>query len=86
MKTTRLSNKGHITIPHSIREARHWKPGDEFLVTDTNQGILLAPIKSLKKTVIQSVLGCTGYKGKKKSLKELKLAVRSILKQTVKAL
>lgn len=75
METTRLSSKGQIIIPQAIREAHHWTSGVEFAVIDTDQGILLTPIKPFKKTTLQSVIGCTGYKGKKKSLKEMEQGI-----------
>lgn len=70
MKTTRLSSKGQIIIPLAIRTAHKWSPGVEFAVIDTAQGILLAPINPFKTTSVKDVIGCTGYKGAKKSLKE----------------
>lgn len=30
METTRLSSKGQVILPKSIRDARHWAPGAEF--------------------------------------------------------
>lgn len=71
MEITRLSSKGQVVIPQAIREAHQWTSGIEFVVTDTAQGILLTPVKSFKSTV-NDVLGCTGYQGKKKSIKEMK--------------
>ena len=71
METIRLSSKGQIVIPQSIREAHHWLPGVEFAVIDTDQGILFAPIKPFKKTSIQEVRGCIQYRGVKKSLKAM---------------
>lgn len=71
METTRLSSKGQIIIPQSIREAHKWKPGLEFNVIDTEQGLLLTPRLPFKPTSINEVVGCVNYKGKKKSLKEM---------------
>lgn len=81
MQTTRLSSKGQIIIPQSIREAHHWHAGIEFTVTETDQGVLLSPIKPFKKTTIQTVLGCTGYKGRKKSLKDMQAGIAKGAKQ-----
>lgn len=75
MEITRLSSKGQIIIPQAIREAHHWLPGLEFAVIDTNEGILLAPINPFKTTTIKEVIGCTGYSGKKKSLKEMRQGI-----------
>jgi AbrB family looped-hinge helix DNA binding protein len=75
METTRLSSKGQVIIPQSIRVAHQWQPGVEFAVIDTEDGILLSPIKSFKSTSINDVLGCTDYKGRKKSLKEMQAGI-----------
>jgi AbrB family looped-hinge helix DNA binding protein len=75
METTRLSSKGQIIIPQSIREAHKWNPGIEFAVIDTDEGILLTPLKPFKLTDIQSVKGCTGYKGKQKSIEDMERGI-----------
>lgn len=72
METTRLSSKGQIIIPQSIRKAHHWTSGLEFAVIETKMGILLSPLKSIKQTSVQQILGCTGYKGPEKSLQDMK--------------
>jgi AbrB family looped-hinge helix DNA binding protein len=75
METTRLSSKGQVIIPQVIREAHQWHPGVEFSVIDTDQGILLTPISRFKSTSIEHVIGCTGYKGKKKSLEDMEKGI-----------
>lgn len=71
METTRLSSKGQVIIPQSIREAHKWQPGLEFNVIETDQGLLLIPRLPFKRTSLKDVKGCVGYKGPKKSLKEM---------------
>ena len=71
METTRLSSKGQVIIPQTIRDAHHWRPGAEFSIIETDQGILLTPLKPFRKKSVDDVLGCTGYKGKRKSLKDM---------------
>ena len=75
METTRLSSKGQVIIPQIIREAHQWSPGVEFAVVDTDQGILLTPISSFKSTSIDHVIGCAGYKGNQKSLREMERGI-----------
>ena len=75
METTRLSSKGQIIIPQMIREAHEWHSGLEFAVIDTDQGILLAPIKPFKTSSVQAVIGCTGYKGARKTLKDMQKGI-----------
>lgn len=75
METTRLSSKGQIIIPQSIREAHKWQPGLEFNVIDTEKGILLTPRLPFKRTSTKDVIGCVNYKGKKKSLREMERGI-----------
>jgi AbrB family looped-hinge helix DNA binding protein len=75
METTRLSSKGQIIIPQAIRDAHHWQPGLNFTVMEMEEGILLKPVKAFKASSIQDVVGCTGYKGKKKTLDEMEAGI-----------
>jgi AbrB family looped-hinge helix DNA binding protein len=61
METTKLSSKGQVIIPQSVREADHWKPGTEFTVEDTPQGLLLKPKKLFAETRLEDLIGCVGY-------------------------
>jgi len=76
MEHTRLSSKGQIVLPKSIRERHHWLPGIEFAVEDFKNGILLKPIKPFKSSNLKQVIGCTGYQGPAKTLKEMEQAIR----------
>jgi AbrB family looped-hinge helix DNA binding protein len=64
METTRLSTKGQIVLPQSIREARSWVPGTEFTVEETKDGVLLRPASLFPRTTLDEVAGClrTGRK------------------------
>lgn len=75
MQTTQLSSKGQIVIPQSIRESHHWQPGCKFIVTELEQGILLTPLKPFQPVSVENIIGCTGYKGSKKSLKEMQKGI-----------
>ena len=75
METTRLSNKGQIVIPKRVRSAHGWEPGLEFVVEDTGDGIKLKPLTPYSETRVEDLLGCVGYEGPKKSLKEMEAAI-----------
>jgi len=53
METTRLSTKGQIVLPKSIRTARAWKAGTEFTVEETREGILLKPASAVPKMTLE---------------------------------
>ncbi|MGA2072367.1 MAG: AbrB/MazE/SpoVT family DNA-binding domain-containing protein [Terriglobia bacterium] len=75
METTRLSSKGQIVLPKSVREARSWKPGTEFAVDETSEGILLRPLRPFPPTNISDVFGCLKYKGRAKTLRQMDMAI-----------
>jgi AbrB family looped-hinge helix DNA binding protein len=75
MQTTRLSTKGQIILPKSIRSARSWGPGTEFNLEETERGILLTPKKAFPETKIEDVFGCLYRKGKAKTLAEMDAAI-----------
>ena len=75
MDTTRLSSKGQVVLPSSIRAARNWKAGVEFSVEETPEGVLLRPLKPFAPTRIEDVFGSAGYIGPSKSVEEMHAAV-----------
>lgn len=71
METTKLSSKGQIIIPKTIRESHHWQPGTEFAIEETAAGLLLKPRKPFPATRLENGIGCAGYKGPAKTLAEM---------------
>ena len=76
METTRLSSKGQIIIPKAIRQAYKWPVGQEFLIKQTEQGILLRPQAPFPQTGVDEVAGCLRYKGRAKTLEDMNNAIR----------
>lgn len=68
---TRLSSKGQIIIPKSFRLSKGLKPGDEFLVQELGEGILLSPLTPFKRSDAEDVFGCLSYHGPALSLEEM---------------
>jgi AbrB family looped-hinge helix DNA binding protein len=75
MEITRLSTKGQIVLPKSIRMSRAWSPGTEFAVQETADGILLRPAGGLPETNLDQVAGCLPYKGTPKTLTQMNAAI-----------
>ena len=75
METTRLSSKGQIVLPRSIRSARHLKPGVQFSVENTAQGVLLKPLKPFAPTRIEEVCGSASYRGRRLSVRAMDAAI-----------
>ena len=83
MEKTRLSKKGQVVIPKSIRMLYGWEPGNEFFIENTGDGIRLRPIKPCKETKIEDVIGCLGYKGPRKSLRDMESAIAKGAKENI---
>lgn len=75
MDTTKLSSKGQVVLPNSIRQALNWKPGMELAVENRPDGVLLRPLKPFVETQLEQVVGSSGYRGPRKSLKDMDAAV-----------
>lgn len=58
IEITRLSSKGQIVLPSSIRHAHRWEPGTEFQVQETAEGVLLRPLVRHAPSRIEDVAGC----------------------------
>jgi AbrB family looped-hinge helix DNA binding protein len=81
MDKTRLSTKGQIVLPKTLRESRNWKPGTEFTVEVTREGILLRPSSRLPQTSLDEVVGCLRSRRKVKSLGEMNSAIDKEIKR-----
>ena len=75
MEKTRLSNKGQVVIPKAVRVLHGWEAGLEFIIEDVGDGIKLRPIKPYEETRMDEVIGCVGYEGPRKSLKDMESAI-----------
>jgi AbrB family looped-hinge helix DNA binding protein len=75
METTRLSTKGQIVLPKTIRASRAWAPGTEFTVEETLDGILLRPAAGFPEVDLDQVAGCLRSKRKSKTLAEMNSAI-----------
>ncbi|MGZ8216521.1 AbrB/MazE/SpoVT family DNA-binding domain-containing protein [Methylomagnum sp.] len=76
MNTTILSKEGQIAIPPSVLAAHLWKPGLEFIVVETLDGILLKPKTPFPETTLEEVAGCLRYTGKAKMIEGMDEAVK----------
>jgi AbrB family looped-hinge helix DNA binding protein len=58
MATTKLSSKGQIILPKSVRDANRWPAGTEFSVENVAEGVLLKPLRPFSRTQLENVAGC----------------------------
>ncbi len=81
METTRLSTKGQIVLPKSIRASRAWGPGTEFTVVESGDGILLRPAGGASEAELDRVVGCLRSKRKPATDADMRAAVRREVKR-----
>ena len=46
--TATLSSKFQISVPKAVREAQHWRAGQEFVFIPKGKGVLMMPVPSLR--------------------------------------
>ena len=73
--TTKLSSKGQVIIPKPVRAAHHWEVGQELVVVDVEDGVLLKPKAPFPPSNIEDVAACLEFKGKTVSLDEMDRAI-----------
>lgn len=76
MDTTKLSSKGQVIIPKSLRNAHHWETGLELVVIDTGDGILLRPKTPFEASVLAEVSGLLKRQVQPKTDEEIKAALK----------
>ena len=75
IEKARLSSKGEVVLPKSVRKDRNWGPGTEFFVELVDDGVLLRPVRPFPTATARDLLGCTGYRGPRRSLDQMQEAV-----------
>jgi AbrB family looped-hinge helix DNA binding protein len=80
METTRLSSKGQIILPKTVRDVHHWAPGTDFSVEDTGDGVILRPIKTSQPTRLEDVVGSLPVKGEARTTQEMDAAIDAELR------
>lgn len=75
--TTKLSSKGQFIIPKHLRDAHQWQAGQEFLIVDTGEGILLKAKHPFPPSELDEVAGSLSYDGPAKTVEEMEDAIRT---------
>ncbi len=75
--TTKVSTKGQVVLPKSLRAARRWDPGTELVVEERPEGVLLRAKGRIRSKTWKDVLGILPYKGRPKSLKDMERAIEA---------
>jgi AbrB family looped-hinge helix DNA binding protein len=81
METTRLSTKGQIVLPKSIRASRAWAPGTEFTVEESGDGIILRPTRQGTEAQLDRLVGCLRSNRKPASIAQMDAGIRQMVKR-----
>lgn len=83
MEKTRMSSKGQIVIPKSVREAHGWGEGTEFTVEDGADGVRLRASKRalFPPTTIDEVIGCLKYDGPPRTIEDMQRGIDEALRE-----
>jgi AbrB family looped-hinge helix DNA binding protein len=73
--TTRVSTKGQVILPKSIRQRRRWEPGTRLVVEDTADGVLLKAVPLFAPTQPEDVYGSLSSKGTPKTLEDMEASI-----------
>jgi len=75
MQTTKLSSKGQVIIPKTLRNRYELNTGQELFVIDTGNGILLKTSNLFNNSELEEVAGILRYPGKKISIDQMAEAI-----------
>lgn len=73
--SVRLSTKGQLVVPNEIRERHGWTEGTELVMEDQGDSLLIRETLRFPETTLADLVGCTGYKGPRKSLEEMEAGI-----------
>lgn len=83
VETIRLLQQGQIILPEAMRQAHNWEIGQEFLILNFVDGILLKPKPVFPPRQLDEVAGCLRYAGTPKTLADMENAIVEGVKQHV---
>ena len=75
MRTT-LSSKGQIVLPKEVRDRRGLRAGAELEIEEVPEGMLLRLVVGLSAGALGELLGCTGYRGPRKTIAQMEEGIR----------
>ncbi len=76
MSRARLSTKGQLVIPKQIREQHGWLAGASLTVEDAGDHVVLRAAEGGPgQASPRSLLGCVGYTGPRRSLRDMRAGI-----------
>ena len=81
MYVVKLSSKGQLVLPASLRQARRWRAGDEFVLEEVAEGVLLRARKPFPLTRLDEVAGSLRHAGAPRTVEEMDAAIADAVRQ-----
>ncbi len=72
---TRISTKGQIVLPKALRDRRGWRPGDELVVEERSDGVMLRREVKYAHSRMEDVFGSLGPSDQVVSIEEMNQGV-----------
>jgi AbrB family looped-hinge helix DNA binding protein len=79
--TVRLSTKGRLVVPKEIRQHHGWSAGSELIFEDLGDKVILREVRDVPETRLEDLIGCTGYRGPARTLKEMEAGIARALRE-----
>ncbi len=81
MERTQVLEDGHVVLPEAIRRQHHWEVGQELVIEDNDDGVLLTSRPLFPPTTLADVAGCLQYSGPAKTIEDMHEAIAEGVKQ-----
>ena len=78
---TRVSTKGQVILPKTLREQLRWDPGTRLIAELSEGGVLLRAAPVFAPTRPEDVFGCLQYSGPTKTVEDMNAGVLSEAKR-----
>lgn len=79
--TTKISSKGQVVLPKSVRESIRWLPGTELAVELRDDTVCLKALNPFPPTTLKDVQGSIRHKGKRKSLADMDKGIVKMIRK-----
>ena len=78
---TKVSSKGQVVLPKSLRHDLHWTAGTSLTVERHDDSVVLRRKDALRPTTIDEVAGCLKYDGPPISLADMERGVDEAMQE-----
>ena len=75
MQTTRVSSKGQVVLPKSLRDELDWPAGTDLTIEKRDGSVVLRRKSTIRPTTIDEVAGMFKYDGPPISLEDMERAI-----------